>query len=336
MKRFFMVLAAAVAQIWLLQGKLLASSEPSSRFGREEFPQANAIELQNRRFLKDVLVIDDGFAGVRPQGHTKYPIVLVHGFLGWDRIFFFDYFYQVRRSLEADGFQVFAPHVNPVASIEVRASRLGPIIDDILAQTSAEKVNIIAHSMGGLDARYLAGNGYADKIASITTVGTPHEGTPVPDFVFRFLGKNDNFLYKAFEYIVAGFLGEGQYAMSDLDLVACLRDLSASYMKDTFNPSFPDDPNIYVQSFAGVSSISGWKSGDRMDVLLLPFQPAFGWGSMNDGLVPLESAQRGRFRGIVSADHVNLVGQLFGNTSERFRHLSLYRKIAYELVDLGF
>lgn len=336
MKRFVAVLVAAIAQLWLPAGTILGSRGEAFARDSKLFTQANAISIENRKRAEDLLDVGDDYAGARPQSPTKYPIVLVHGFMGWDKIFFFDYFYHVRKTLEAEGFTVFVPHVNPVTSIEVRGTYLATLIDDVLAQTGAEKVNIIAHSMGGLDARYVAGKGYANKIASITTIGTPHQGTPVPDFVFKFLGKNDNILYKAFEYLVAGFLGEGKFGATDLDIRDCLWNLSPSYINGYFNPNFPIDPGIYTQSYAGVSSITGWSTGDRMDALLMPFQPAFSWGSRNDGLVPLESAQWGRFRGIVSADHVNLVGQLFGNTSVRFKHTNFYKKIVYELVDLGF
>ncbi|MDQ3232702.1 MAG: hypothetical protein M3Q07_12860, partial [Pseudobdellovibrionaceae bacterium] len=90
------------------------------------------------------------------------------------------------------------------------------------------------------------------------------------------------------------------------------------------------------QSYAGVSSITGWGTGDRMDPLLAGFQIAFGFGKRNDGLVSERSAQWGRYRGVVSADHIDLIGQLFGSTSDRFRHLSFYQELTNELADLGY
>jgi hypothetical protein len=73
-----------------------------------------------------------------------------------------------------------------------------------------------------------------------------------------------------------------------------------------------------------------------MDPLLAAFQIAFGYGKRNDGLVSETSAEWGRFRGVVSADHIDLIGPLFGSTSGRFRHLSFYQNLANELADLGF
>jgi triacylglycerol lipase len=268
---------------------------------------------------------------------TQYPIVLLHGFLGWDQVFYFDYFYKVKTTLRAQGFDVYTTAVNPVQTVAARARELAPQMLAIMHATGAPKLNIIAHSMGGLDARYLiAQMGFNQKVASVTTVGTPHRGSPVPGLIFKILGKGDNLLYKAFEYLVAGFLGKGQRQPSDLDIRANLWNLSPEFLERDFNPANPDSPDVYYQSFAGVSSLTGWKTGDRMDPLLIAFQVAFGLGQRNDGLVPESSAVWGRYRGVVSADHIDLIGQLFGSTSDRFRHLSFYQNLASELADLGF
>lgn len=277
----------------------------------------------------------DDYLGSKPQNPAKYPIVLLHGFMGWDQVFFLDYFYHIRKALEEDGFTVFTPQVNPVSSIETRAKELAPLLDRIFEETGAEKINIIAHSMGGLDARYLIAHGYGDRIASLTMVGTPNHGTPVPDLVFKVFGTK-NPLFKAFEFIAAGFLGKGHFKPSEMSLRENLWNLSRDFLEDYFNLYYLDNPNIYYQSYAGVSSIGGFQTGDVLDILLAPFVPAFKLGERSDGLVPIESAKWGRFRGIVSADHVNLVGQLFGKTSNRFDHVKFYKKICWELVDLGF
>ncbi len=284
----------------------------------------------------DILEIGgDDYLGTKPQNPAKYPIVLLHGFMGWDQVFFLDYFYHIRKALEDDGFVVYTPQVNPVASVETRTKQLAPLLDRIFEETGAEKINLIAHSMGGMDARYLIAHGYGDRIASLTTIGTPHHGSPVPDLIFKVFGTK-NPLFKAFEYLAAGFLGKGHLKPSDLSLKENLWNLSSDFMENYFNLYYLDNPNIYYQSYAGVSSIGGVKTGDVLDLLLMPFTPAFKLGARSDGLVTVESAKWGRFRGIVSADHVNLVGQLFGKTSSRFDHTKFYKKIAWELVDMGY
>jgi triacylglycerol lipase len=330
MKRLFLPLAAALA----LQLPGIAEASPNAAADQEylsdEDVEADEDILDLR--LEEALRSNDAPG----QRSSRYPIVFVHGFMGWDEILNVDYFYQVRKTLEQAGFEVYTPSVNPINSIEVRTRQLAPQLDAIFAQSGAEKINIIAHSMGGMDARYLIANGYGHRIASLTTIGTPHRGTPVPDFIFRVLGKGNNLIYKAFEYVVCGLIGQGKVKPSELDLRATLWNLSHDYMENWFNPRMLDNPNIYYQSYAGVSSITGWKTGDRLDPLLLPFQAAFGHRQRNDGLVPEESAKWGRFRGHVSADHIDLIGQLLGQTSARYRHLTFYQKLAEELSDMGF
>jgi hypothetical protein len=113
-----------------------------------------------------------------------YPIVLAHGVLGFDALplgFLHPaYFRGVAETLRKAGNEVHVIRVSPVAGIAVRAAQLARQIRDI----PAERVNIVAHSMGGLDARYaISVLGLGDRVASLTTIGTPHHGTPLADTV---------------------------------------------------------------------------------------------------------------------------------------------------------
>jgi triacylglycerol lipase len=268
---------------------------------------------------------------------TRYPVVLLHGFLGFDEILQVEYFYRVRRDYQNNCVKVFTPSVNPVTYIHKRAEELAPQIDRILARTKAEKVNIIAHSMGGLDARYLISSlGYGDRIASVTTIGTPHRGTPVPEMIWSILGKGDHVLYDAFEFLVAGVVTKGKHQPSELDLQAALWNLSPEFLNDYFNPANTNDERVYYQSYAGMSSVTALTTGDFLDPVLIPFNLAFlGWGK-NDGLVSTSSAKWGNFRGILRSDHIDLIGQLFGTTSMLFDHRKLYKKILEDLARKGY
>src|SRR5262249_40922065 len=106
---------------------------------------------------------------------TKYPIVLAEGLDGID-------FFQVAEALRAGGATVFTTTVDPANSSTVRGQQLLAEIEDILAATGAQKVNLIGHSQGGLDGRYILGT-RPEVLASLSTVGTPHQGTPVADVV---------------------------------------------------------------------------------------------------------------------------------------------------------
>src|SRR5512145_1313669 len=112
----------------------------------------------------------------------RHPVVLAHGLLGFDEIRIgrarAEYFRGVSARLEREGCVVHRCRVARMASIAARAAELATFVDAL----DARRVNVVAHSMGGLDARYaLAKLGLRKKVASLVTVGTPHRGTPLAD-----------------------------------------------------------------------------------------------------------------------------------------------------------
>jgi triacylglycerol lipase len=113
---------------------------------------------------------------------TKYPIVLVHGMLGFDSVLGMDYFYGVEKALEKKGAKVFPTQVTALDSSEARGEELLVQVQEILAITGAQKVNLIGHSHGGPTARYVA-SVRPDLVASVTSVGSPHKGSDVADLV---------------------------------------------------------------------------------------------------------------------------------------------------------
>src|SRR6185436_14907353 len=93
-----------------------------------------------------------------------------------------EYFRGVRGRLEALGHQVHVTRVAKAAGIKRRAAELAAQIDRL----PYDRVNIIAHSMGGVDARYAISKlGLDSRVASLTTIGTPHRGTPLADAAAR-------------------------------------------------------------------------------------------------------------------------------------------------------
>lgn len=127
----------------------------------------------------------------------KYPIVLAHGIIRFDEIrrslitalqsFLVDrsllpdrthYFRRIRSHLQKHNFEVHYSDVSWAGDVSVRGQELAQNINNILNGSRHEKVHIIAHSMGGLDARYaIVKEGIAGKVATLTTIGTPHLGT---------------------------------------------------------------------------------------------------------------------------------------------------------------
>lgn len=117
------------------------------------------------------------------------PIVLVHGILGFSQLTVgglktADYFRHIPEALRRDGHLVpTPPRLNPAGSIIERAEDLKNYLQH-QNETLDRKVHIVAHSMGGLDARYMIAKlGMADRILSLTTIVTPHHGSPIADLV---------------------------------------------------------------------------------------------------------------------------------------------------------
>jgi len=289
--------------------------------------------------------------GPDPEGNAaKYPLVLVHGFMDKGGAFI-----GLEDALRADGHKVERVSLPPIAPVAVRAEALAEQVDAILAAHGAAKVNLIGHSMGGLDSRYLVHHlGYADKVASVTTIATPHRGSAVADTVLGWTDTDNKWADWLMDKLVVVL--ENQFdGGDDEDLIGALEDLSEEKAV-SFNAETPDDDGVFYQSWAGVSSpIAKWPSdveaqcgdvlaadpyflgfgNDRMGVMLVPLSAVA--GGINDGVVSLHSAQWGRSRGCIPADHLDQVkdagGPLWitGYDSARF-----LRNIAFELAKRGY
>lgn len=111
---------------------------------------------------------------------TRYPIVLVHGFLGASMFGPVDYFYGIVDALRQGGAVVYAPSVSAANSSEVRGEQLLRYLQSLQAAYGYTKFNLVGHSQGGTTARYVAAVA-PQLVASVTTVGTAHAGTKVAD-----------------------------------------------------------------------------------------------------------------------------------------------------------
>ena len=133
---------------------------------------------------------------------TKYPIVLAHGAAGFDELFgVYEYFYGIPDYLEDKGATVFTTEVSQLNSTEVRGEQLIDQIEVITAITGKPKVNLIGHSHGGLDVRYVAAV-RPDLVASVTSVGSPHKGADLADYL------EENFEDGSFTQGVIAFFAE--------------------------------------------------------------------------------------------------------------------------------
>jgi triacylglycerol lipase len=291
--------------------------------------------------------------GPTPSGHAaRYPFVLVHGFRGsptkWG-------FKNVARALRADGHEVIEATLPPHGSAETRGRALAAQLEPVVARTG--KVNILAHSMGGLDSRVLVSElGWGDRVASLTTIATPHRGSAFADAILGLLPgeKFDdavNALADAYDATYSEIAGGS-------DVRASYTSLSEAHAP-AFNAAHADDPRVFYQSWAGVSNVLGlanakdgpacehrWYGGSRrvdtMDGrLLLSAVMVAHRGELrpNDGLVTVESAKWGTFRGCIPADHIDEVGgglRSGTHIDSGFDHVRFYRNAAFELAGKGF
>ncbi len=295
-----------------------------------------------------------------PKGKAAvFPVVLHHGFAGGHGFIFA---YQgVREGLTADGHRVYQTEVPPFASVPTRAAELKKVVDRALTESGKAKVNLIVHSMGGLDARYLIGSmGYGDRVASLTTISTPHRGTNAADFALKIVpGKTDPVINALFELFGMTF----NDLSTNTDLRAAWTALAEGSAAD-FNAKHPNDARVYYQSWAGVSSVLGLsKYGrdpglakdcdgklvlntgtfDRVRgefVALAPLiGPASTTGPWHDGLVTVKSSKWGTFRGCIPADHSEEVGQStagWPNPTTGFDAVTFYRTMAFDLAARGY
>ena len=293
-----------------------------------------------------------------PSG-APYPVVLLHGMAGFGKLEVgpvqVTYFKGVVEELTKRGESVYVTLAPPYDTSDVRAPVIAKQIDEILERTGKKKVNLIGHSQGGLDARVLAspnGLGYGDRIASITTVSTPHRGSAVADALIDavdFLpeGPIDDVLDGALKLLEV----TAYELKTDVHLRAQGTLLTERYMKNVFNPKYKDDPRVTYKSYAGRTNLRTGvlDCGDatyrndpfaiRMSQPMLTPLAAFleeGLAlKVNDGLVTVESAKWGTFEECVPADHLQEVGQL-GPFSYGFDSVGLFTNIVKRIRKAGF
>ena len=189
--------------------------------------------------------MDGSTAPQAPGRGTKYPILMVHG-VGFRDLKWPLYWGRIPAVLAGTGSVLFYGQQDCWARIEDNAKTLRARIRQILEETGAEKVNIIAHSKGGLEARMVASSlGMGGQIASITTIGTPHRGSKTID---RLLKAPDS-LFNVASFAVNNWIG--LIGDTKPDFFAVCKDFSTAFA-ERFNRENPDVPGVFYQSFAGV------------------------------------------------------------------------------------
>ena len=283
-------------------------------------PEAGAAVEDEEVAQLDDAATTDGYTA------TKYPIVLCHGMAGFDSLFgVLDYFYGIESSLTSGGANVYITHVPQFSSSEARGEALLDQIEHIVAVTGKAKVNLIGHSHGGLDVRYVA-SVRPDLVASVTSVGTPHKGAEIATFL-RSNIKNGGFT-EAVLSTLAGSLGTLLGLLSghtnQQDALAALDSLSktgAATFNAKYSAGLPTTTCGQGAATANGIRYYSWSGTSSLTNILDIGDGALGissliYGEDNDGLVGKCSSHLGTvIRDDYTMNHLDEVNQTFGLTA---------------------
>jgi triacylglycerol lipase len=241
--------------------------------------------------------------------------VLVHGLFGFGRYqvagcTVATYFPGIAEALEAAGNRVLVPSLSPTGGTAQRAAQLK---EYLLRESPHEPVHLIAHSLGGLDSRYMISKlGMADRVLTLTTLGTPHRGTSFADWGMLRLER--------LARPVLDFIGMPTQAFYDLTTAKCA----------AFNEQVPDMPSVRYFSVAGEHN-----GALRNPEWLLSHRIVTRAEGSNDGIVAVESARYGEELDLWEGDHLSLINWLHPLTKST-DPTPRYTKLVSRLADLGY
>ncbi|KAJ5659032.1 hypothetical protein N7507_005483 [Penicillium longicatenatum] len=281
-------------------------------------------------------VIHDKYSDIRDSYDApKHPVVLAHGLLGFDELRLagpylpgVQYWRGIKEALSAKGIEVITATVPASASIEERAEALSREIE---VGARGKDVNIIAHSMGGLDSRYMISRLRLEKfkVLSLTTIATPHRGSAVADYVFDQIGVER--------------LPQIYYALNRLRVeTGAFGQLTRKYMSETFNPNTPNVEDVRYFSYGAAFEPSIWSAFRLSHRILREME------GPNDGLVSVASSHwggekgyKGTLMGVSHLDLINwsnrlkwLAGEVMGQR-RNFNAIAFYLDIADMLAKEG-
>ena len=304
-----------------MSGSLTAQVEPvedRAIVRRLINPEDDPWKLLDRRPVKPTWAQRSGPRPTRGSRVPRHPVVFCHGMLAFTTLKMqlpeeLNCFGPLRDFLRQRGVQALFPQVPATSGVAERAARLR---EQILRWTD-EPVNLIAHSMGGLDCRYLITHlDMADRVRSLTTVSTPHRGTYLADwFLANFRQRVPLLLaMEAFGINVDGF-----------------RDCRPEVCR-VFNARTPDQPGVRYFSYGGeVSQARVTPFLRRAWNLLTAIE------GPNDGMVSLTSSRWGEYLGTVHADHfAQTPDAVFLRANEDFDALGFYSRLVEDLSRRGF
>ncbi|GHV52109.1 hypothetical protein AGMMS49579_08860 [Spirochaetia bacterium] len=226
-------------------------------------------------------VRDDQESGIE-NFQLKYPVILVHGLVGHNKEEDADNWGRIPEVLRRQGVDLYFGNTEGMGTYESNAAILKNRIEEVLLKTNKEKVNIISHSKGGLDSRYLIWRyDFGDKVASVTMISTPHHGWEFADFLYK-------------ESIAHPGLGKSTlkrysrlYGKKEQDVYDVIYQLTTESMRG-FNVIVQPDEKVFYQTY-----YSTMKNAFDDFKYSYAFSYIKNISGKNDGLVSEKSVQWG-------------------------------------------
>ena len=256
----------------------------------------------------------------------KYPIILVHG-LALKELKIRKAFGRIEKILKDNGYIVYTSTQDAFGTISNNAIQLKEQILEILKKENVDKVNIIAHSKGGLDSKYMIENlGMENNIASLTTLCTPFKGSLVASLLLK--------LPKFITHTLAFFINTYYKILKDKkpDALKVCQELQLVDNIEIETLKIPN--NIYCQSY------STTLKNKRDDFLLsIPLMFSKHYEKVpTDGLVTQTSSRFGNYMGDFTTDsisHIHIV-DFMANKKKKEKIYKFYIDLCIELEKLGF
>ena len=281
---------------------------------------------------------------------TKYPLVFAHGMAGFSAIGgAFGYWYGIPENLAANGAHVYVTQEASFNSSEVRGEQLLSQVQQILAITGSDKVNLIGHSHGSQSIRYVAGL-LPNKVASVTAVAGPNTGSPVADSIYKIsqlpaVGSPITAILTSAVNAFFSLVGVSSGKYYSQDSLAGLNSLT-SIGAAAFNTKFPQGmPTTNCGQGASVANgvhYYSWGGTGTVTNLLNPADPLLAATSLlisgpSDGLVPRCSSHLGQvIRDDYFQNHLDEVNQVAGLVSPfEVSPVTLFRQQANRLKSAG-
>lgn len=256
---------------------------------------------------------------------TKYPIILVHGVALKEKRYF-RAFGKIQSELVRCGYEVYIADTDAFGTVKGNSRQLKEYVEKILDETGAEKVNLIGHSKGGLDSKEMILNlGMEDRVASLTTLCTPHKGSIIASKIWDWPEPLKRIFAGALDLFYKHVLGDENPDSMTVCRELCQIDESIETIGFT--------GKVYCQSYS-----STLKSGKDCFLMALPMRAYKHWtGLDNDGMVSGESSKFGDYRGDCldeSISHLQIIDFL-AKPGTRADIYDFYESICRELAEKG-